>query len=253
MFDKFKYVWMRLTAKVDGNLAREESIDPRELDTTRQRLVRLRARQDHLTSTSNLDITSVRRRITQEVETRDVVTTRLRDRNAIGKWFGREDQEQSGNFDAIDFNNRIAERQVAHNAADILDPLPAMEDSFMAFSKPEEDLFEENRLSLSGVHYSVDPMDEMEEGFAALPLFGEYSESSKDAPVDSLDLEADRLAEQLLQKARESEACDMDFSPVREARADAESEAECNPYMHLLGDLEKRMAENRIRENFWID
>lgn len=251
MFDKFKYVWMRLTAKVDGNLARDESIDPRELDTTRQRLVRLRARQDHLTSTSNLDITSVRRRITQEVETRDVVTTRLRDRTAIGKWFGKEDQEQSGNFDAIDFNNRIAEREVARSAAEILDPLPAMEDSFMAFSKPEEDLFEENRLSLSGVHYSVDPMDEMEESFAALPLFGE---SGKEAPVDSLDLEADRLAEQLLQRARESEACGMDFSPVQEqAQAGADSEVECNPYLHILGDLEKRMAENRIRENFWID
>lgn len=250
MFDKFKYVWMRLTAKVDGNLAREESIDPRELDTARQRLVRLRARQDHLASTSNLDITSVRRRITQEVETRDVVTTRLRDRSAIGKWFGREDQEQSGNFDAIDFNNRVAEREVARCAANILDPLPAMEDSFMAFSKPEEDLFEENdRLTLSGVHYSVDPMEEMEESFAALPMFGD-----EDAPVDRLDLEADRLAEQLLQKTRESAAGGMDFSPVqKQAQNQAENEAECNPYLHLLGDLEKRMADNRSRENFWID
>ncbi|MBK9144253.1 MAG: hypothetical protein IPM23_17290 [Candidatus Melainabacteria bacterium] len=252
MFDKFKYVWMRLTAKVDGNLAREESIDPRELDTARQRLVRLRARQDNLTSTSSLDITSVRRRITQEVESRDVVTTRLRDRSAIGKWFGREDQEQSGNFDAIDFHNRVAERQVARSAANILDPLPAMEDSFMAFSKPEEDLFEENdRLTLSGIHYSVDPMDEMEESFSALPLYHD-----EDAPVNSLDLEADRLAEQLLQRTRESEA--LDFSPVQnqaqnQAQSQAEDEAECNPYLHLLGDLEKRMAANRTRENFWID
>ncbi|MBZ0186667.1 MAG: hypothetical protein K8F91_10495, partial [Candidatus Obscuribacterales bacterium] len=93
MFNKFKYVWQRLAACVDGqfegNLARQEKIDYRELDTARQRLIRLRARQQGITSTSNLDVSTVRQRITQEIETRDCVTTRLSDRNAIGKWFGK--------------------------------------------------------------------------------------------------------------------------------------------------------------------
>ena len=45
-----------------------------------------------------------------------------------------------------------------------LDSFPEMEDTFMAFSKPEEDLFDdEDKITLSGVHYQIDPLEELEE------------------------------------------------------------------------------------------
>lgn len=254
MFNKFKYVWQRLAACVDGqfegNLARQEKIDYRELDTARQRLIRLRARQQGITSTSNLDVSTVRQRITQEIETRDCVTTRLSDRNAIGKWFGKEEQKQSGLFDAIDFNHRIRQREIKRTE-EMLDPLPALEDTFMAFSKPEEDLFEDNeRITLSGVNYSIDPLEELEEEFTmkALPMY-----ESDQAPVESLDqsfLEADQMAQALFVQAKSADSAEsqMDFSPVDEN----EEAAPVNPYVHLLGDLEQRLFENRQRDNFWV-
>ena len=252
MFDKFKYVWKRFTAKVDGNLAKDESTDWNELDRTRARLAQLRFKNGRSVSTSNLDLTRVRERINGEVEpgSDNVITVRKRDSQGIGKWFRNEEITDSGSFDTTELHRRIDEMRNNELEADPieLDSFPEMEDTFMAFSKPEEDLFDdEDRITLSGVHYKVDPLEELEEEFTVpgIPMFHDPSDAPEANDLD-IDHEADRLAERVL-----SESEGIDFSPAVEV--DQEDSGNKTPTKDILLGLETRMAEARRNENFWVD
>ena len=242
MLDKFKYVWSRFTSKVEGNLAEDESCDFGELERTRKRLADLRSKTSRSTSTSNLDLEVVRKRITQEVETGNCITVRHRDSRAIGKWFGSEEnQTDSGSFDTKELHRRIDEMQNAHHEeVHNLESYPDMEDTFLAFSKPEEDLFDdEERISLSGVHYKIDPIEDLEEEYTlpGLPMF----EDDEAPQVSDLDI-------------REvAEVKEMDFSPIEEKQVQENNSAVNSTTKDILASLEERIAQNKINNNFWVD
>lgn len=249
MFDKFKHVWQQFTNRVDGNLARDESPDFNELDKTREKLAKLRFKNNRSTTTSNLDLESVRKRITQEVEMDNCITVRKRDSQAISKWFRPQEITDSGSFDTSALHRRIEEMRRAEVEVDPLelDSFPQMEDTFMAFSKPEEDLFDdEERITLSGINYRVDPLEELEEEFSlpGIPMFQE------DCQVESSDLDietdADRLASRVLE---ESQA--INFAPEQSQSED--SIGVKNPTKEILSALEMRLSQDRVNKNFWVD
>lgn len=229
MFDKFKYVWKRFTAKVDGNLAKDECTDWNDLDRARERLARLKSRNGSSTTTGSYDLASVRKRISQEVETGNCNTIRKRDSQAINKWFRGDEITDSGSFDTAELNRRIVEMRRVEQDADpvVLDSFPEMEDTFLAFSKPEEDLFDDDeRITLSGVNYQVDPMEELEDEYTlpGIPMF--HDEAA--VAVNELDLEiADNH---------------IDFRPEREAVKQTGSHDVAKPTKEILAGLESRLT-----------
>lgn len=241
MFDKFKYVWTRFTAKVDGNLAKDESTDWSDLDRARERLARLKSRNGSSTTTGSYDLASVRKRISQEVETGNCNTVRKRDSQAINKWFRSDEITDSGSFDTAELNRRIVEMRRVEQDADpvVFDSFPEMEDTFLAFSKPEEDLFDDDqRITLSGVNYQVDPMEELEDEYTlpGIPMF--HQEAA--VAINELDLDiADNH---------------IDFRPEREAVKQTGSHEEvAKPTKEILAGLESRLAQGRGNNNFWVD
>mgnify|MGYP001307297070 CR=1 FL=1 len=255
MFDKFKFVWKRFTAKVDGNLAKDEGTDWNELDRARARLAQLRFKNGRSTSTSNLDLARVRERINGEgqgmVSGKDnVISVRSRDSQAIGKWFRNEDITDSGSFNTVELNKRIDEMRRSELEADPieLDSFPEMEDTFMAFSKPEEDLFDdEDKITLSGVHYQIDPLEELEEEYSlpGIPMFHDSSDAPEAEDLD-LDNEVGQMTNQIL-----SESQKMDFAP--DSSNVQSSETQKNPTVEILAGLEARLAEAKRNEKFWVD
>ena len=243
MLNKFKYVWTRFAAKVDGNLATDET-DWHELDRTRQKLARFRFKNGKSTTTSNLDISIVRKRIAEEVETDNCITIRKRDRQAIGKWFKGEDLTDTGNFNTDELNSRIEEVKRSKEEFDehILESYPEMEDTFLAFSKPEDDLFDDDeRITLSGVHCKVDPLEELEEEYTlpGIPMFRDEDE----AEINNLDYETNFAPEVVDEES-------MDFSPLE---PESHQDGPENPTKEMLLDLENRLAAARRNDNFWVD
>lgn len=240
MLDKFKYVWERMTAKVDGSLAMEQTTDWSDIERNRKRLADLRSKNNKSTSTSNLDLAAVRKRITQENEITNTIRMRSNDSLAIGKWFGKEDITQSGSFDTTALHKRIDEvKRSQEEAKEMeLENFPDMEDTFLAFSKPEEDLFDdEERITLSGVHYKVDPLEDLDEEYTlpGLPMFAhgeapEVNELEIASPMENMD-----------------QSQIMDFKPAES------DEAQRNPTREILASLEARIQANKSKENYWVD
>lgn len=169
MLKKFKYLYERLVAKFDGNLAVQPSVaDIYELERQRKKLAQMRFRTGETCNT--LDLTTVRKRITGEVDS-DAIAVRQRRREAINKWCRKEDQSDSGSFDTTELNRRMEEAARKEVYEVQIEPLPDLEDTFMAFSRPEEDLFEEQSITLSGVHGKLDLEDLDEYTIPALPRF----------------------------------------------------------------------------------
>ncbi len=250
MFDKFKYVWKRFTAKVDGNLAKDESTDWNDIDRARERLARLKSRNGSSTTTGSYDLASVRKRITQEVETGNCDTIRKRDSQAINKWFRNDDITDSGSFDTAALNRRIVEMRRVEQDADpvVLDSFPEMEDTFLAFSKPEVDLFDDDeRITLSGVNYQVDPMEELEDEYT-LPGIPMFHDEAADA-VNELDLDiaANRTIDfrpDAVDKKSKSDAVEQNAKGSHET---------VKPTREILASLEARLAQGRGKNNFWVD
>ncbi|MBX9668218.1 MAG: hypothetical protein K2X93_11390 [Candidatus Obscuribacterales bacterium] len=235
MFDKLKFLWNRISEKFEGNLARKEEVaDFQELERTKQRLEQMRSRTSRISpeATGSVAVDQVRRRVTSDMPRDPNMTSVQRNRQAINKWLHREDYEpaSAGSFDTADFNRRLAEAQRASDERDQL-PLPAIEHTFMAFSRPQEESYEADPISLSGVHYRVDPL-----------------EVGDDIFLPQVSAEAEQEA-------------DMDFTPVTSFSPDAESESMgqqapvkiSNPMIQTLATLEERMSRgNRTIEGFWV-
>lgn len=236
VFDKMKYLWSRFSQRVEGNLAKSEDIaDFKELERTRKKLVQMRAKNDGVESTGAFAMESVRRRMTAEmsVGNAELVTSRKKTKEAMNKWFFKDDQTDTGSFNPVAFESRIKE-VFCDTVERPLEPLPAVEDTFMAFSKAEYDLFDSDRSSLSGVHFKVDPFEDFDETYStpALPMYA---------------------------------ADDMDFSPVKPFDQEdtippdehddvpAINFAVNNPMIKVLGELEERMGANANRRDaYWV-
>ncbi|MBI1268926.1 hypothetical protein GC174_00690 [bacterium] len=250
MFDKFKYVWKRFTAKVDGNLAKDESTDWSEIERTRERLARLKSRNGSSTTTGSYDLASVRKRITQEMETGNCDTIRKRDSQAINKWFRGDEITDSGSFDTVELNRRIVEMRRVEQEADpvVLDSFPDMEDTFLAFSKPEEDLFDDDeRITLSGVNYQVDPMEELEDEYTlpGIPMFHD------DAAVAVNELDLDIAVNHTIDFSPEADNKKSNSDAVKQNPAGSHEGAK--PAREILASLEARLAQGRGKGNFWVD
>lgn len=234
MLEKFKYLYERLVAKFEGNLAVQPSVaDIYELERTRKKLAQMRFRTGETSNT--LDLNSVRKRITGEIDS-DAIVVRQRRREALNKWLRKEDQSESGSFDTTELNRRMEEAARAEAYDVQLEPLPDLEDTFMAFSRPEENLFEEESVTLSGVHGKLDLEDLDEYSIPALPRFRNN---------------------------------DLDFAPMSEvaeayhaASVQSEQSIDCSPVteepqthsMAIIQELEHRLAEQQKQDAFsvWV-
>lgn len=231
MFDKLKYLWNRISQKFEGNLARkEEVVDFQDLERTRRRLeqMRFRTTNNNPESTGSVAMDQVRRRMTSDMHRDPTASSVQRNRQAINKWLHREDYEPA-NFDSTQFNQRL-EASHRYSGDRVLEPLPAVEDTFMAFSRPEENLFEDNAISLSGVHYKVDPLEEGDDIF--LPTGAN------------------------VQNGDEQEVT-MDFTPLASFAPDSEGDPNAvkvsNPMIQTLATLEERMSKGyRTNDGFWV-
>jgi hypothetical protein len=225
-----KYLWNRISQKFDGNLAKSDVIvDFSELERTRRKLAQMRSRTEGVESTGAYAMEAVRRRMTSEIDV-EAVGSRAKTRQAVNKWFNREDCE-TGSFNAVDFDKRL--KEVYYECEERpLEPLPAVEDTFMAFSKSEENLFDEDSATLSGIHYRVDPLDgdDFDETYStpALPMFGKKSEEIDFQPTTS-------------------------FAPESEESAEGIAITSSNPMLQVLSELEQRMAANsQRRDGYWV-
>lgn len=235
MFDKMKYLWSRLSQRVEGNLAKSEDIvDFSELERTRKKLVQMRSKSAGVESTGAFAMESVRRRMTAEISigSAELVTTRKKTKEAMNKWFFKDDQLDTGSFNAIAFESRIKE-VFCDTVERPLEPLPAVEDTFMAFSKSEYDLFDTESSSLSGVHFKVDPFDDFDETYStpALPMFASDEIDFNPLPSDQEDT----------------------IPPDEHDDVPAINFAVNNPMIKVLGELEERMGANaQRRDAFWV-
>lgn len=237
MLNKFKYVWERMTSKVDGTLAMDTTDNWNDIEKARARLASLRFKNGRSTSTSNLDLDAVRKRINQESEESNAIQVRSSDSRALGKWFGKEDITESGSFDTTELHRRIDEVKRSKDEAKEmeLESYPELEDTFLAFSKPEEDLFDdEERITLSGVHCKVDPMEDLDEEYM-LPGLPMYSDDE------------DHVNELEIAESQQASQEPIDCSPE-----EVESEVK-SPTQEILASLQTRMDENRRKDSFWVD
>lgn len=233
MFDKMKYLWNRISQRFEGNLAKSDDVlDFSELDRTRRKLVQMRSRAEGSESTGAYAMDSVRRRMTSEISLDEVSTVRSKNRQAVNKWFNREEIVDTGSFNAVDFDRRLKEVYY-ETEENPIGSLPAVEDSFIAFSRQDDNLFYEESVSLSGIHFKVDPLDDLEDTSArrpALPMFG---------PKEEIDF-----------------APTTSFSPDEEIVEETVEVVEItssNPMLQVLNELEERMGSNANRRDaYWI-
>lgn len=233
VFDKIKYLWNRISQKFEGNLAKsEEVVDFSELERTKRKLVQMRYRSEGSESTGAFAMEAVRRRMTTEISC-DTLATRKKTREAVNKWFNREDIVDTGSFNAIDFDKRL--KEVYYESEERpLEPLPAVEDTFMAFSRSDENLFEEESSSLSGIHYKIDPLDDFDETYStpALPMFGKQEEIDF-APTTSFAPDADV----------QEESVAVELTEITSS----------NPMLQVLTELEeRRIAAAQRRDAYWV-
>ncbi len=111
-----------------------------------------------------------RQRVNDELHASDVAN-RQRERAYMNKWFNRGELTNSGSFRIAEFERRMDESAYEPDA--FIEALPAQEDMLMAFAKPEFDLFEEEKISLSGVFLRVDPNEDFDEHYS-VPLLPMY-------------------------------------------------------------------------------
>jgi len=129
-------------------------------------------------ATNPFDDESLRKRISNELRSSDV-SARQRDREFMNKWFQRSELTNSGNFNLVELQRRLDE--LGDSDVEFIPSLPMQEDVLMAFSKPEVDLFEEEKISLSGVFLKVDPHEDFDE-FYSVPLLPMYN-SVEETPL----------------------------------------------------------------------
>jgi hypothetical protein len=234
VLDKFKYLYERLVAKFEGNLAVQPSVaDIYELDRTRKKLAQMRFRTGETSNT--LDLTTMRKRITGEIDS-DAIAVRQRRREAINKWCRKEDQSDSGSFDTTELNRRMEEAARQESYETQIEPLPDLEDTFMAFSRPEEDLFEEESVTLSGVHGKLDLEDLDEYSLPALPRFRN----------NDLDFAPMSEVAEAYHAASEEQCQAIDCSP--------ETEEELTHSMSIIKELENRLTDAQKNDAFsvWV-
>lgn len=121
-----------------------------------------------------------RQRVNEELHTSDVAN-RQRERVHMNKWFNRGELTNSGSFRIAEFERRMDE--IPFEADQFIEALPAQEDMLMAFAKPEFDLFEEEKISLSGVFLRVDPNDDFDEQYS-VPLLPMYKSTDDVITLD---------------------------------------------------------------------
>ncbi len=111
---------------------------------------------NHGIGTSSIDdqieANEIRKKAYSELHISDV-TARQRERLHMDKWFNRGELTNSGSFNIAEFQRRMEETDVVEPT--IIEALPAQEDLFMAFSKPDVDLFEEEKMTLSGIFQRI--------------------------------------------------------------------------------------------------
>lgn len=244
VFDRIKYLWSRISQRVEGNLARSEEIaDFRELERTKSKLVQMRYKSEGSTSTGAFAMESVRRRMTAEISlgNAELVTTRKKTKEAMNKWFAKDDQVDTGSFNAVQFESRIKE-VFCDTVERPLEPLPAVEDTFMAFSRNEYDLFDEDRSSLSGVHYKMDPREDFDETYSmpALPMFAKDDQIDFNPAVETFSAAMPFDQEDTIPPDEHDDVPAINFSVN-------------NPMIKVLGELEERMGVNsQRREAYWV-
>ncbi len=221
MFEKLKYLWNRISEKFEGNLARkDEVVDFKELERTRQRLEQMRFRTNNSESTGSVAMNQVRRRMTNDMQRDPTASSVQRNRQAINKWLHREDYEPA-NFNSTEFNRRL-EDTYKYSEERVLEPLP---------SNSEDNMFDDSAISLSGVHYKVDPMEAGDDIF--LP---------KVAPQQGI-----------------GQQPEIDFSPVTESQSEPMAQQNqnpvkiSNPMIQSLNTLEERMSKGvRTNDGYWV-
>lgn len=232
VLDKFKYLYERLVARFEGNLAVQPSVsDIYELERTRKRLAQMRFRTGETSNT--LDLTTVRKRITGEIDS-DAIAVRQRRREAINKWCRKEDQYDSGSFDTTELNRRMEEAARKEIYEVQIEPLPDLEDTFMAFSRPEEDLFEEESVTLSGVHGKID-LEDLDD--YSIPMLPRFRNNDLDfAPMSEV---------AQAYEANSAEQCQaIDCSP--------ETVEEQSHSMSIIRELENRLSEQKKNDAFSV-
>jgi hypothetical protein len=238
---KFKYLYECLVATFEGNLAVQPAVaDIYELDRQRKKLAQMRFRTGETSNT--LDLANVRKRITCEIDS-DAVAVRQRRRDAINKWFRKDDQYDSGSFDTTELNRRMEEAALQEIYEVQMEPLPDVEDTFMAFSRPEEDLFEEQSITLSGVHGRID-LEELDEDYT-MPALPRYRCNDLDFAPEA-DVAEAYLAEAERQQLEYDQLCQtLDCTP----------EPTPTHSMTIIQELEQRMAAAQAREevSVWVD
>ncbi|MBX9671703.1 MAG: hypothetical protein K2X93_29210 [Candidatus Obscuribacterales bacterium] len=119
---------------------------------------------NHGIGTSSIDdqieANEIRKKAYSELHLSDV-TARQRERLHMDKWFNRGELTNSGSFNIAEFQRRMEETDIVEPL--IIEALPAQEDLFMAFSKPDVDLFEEEKMTLSGIFQRINLNEEVEE------------------------------------------------------------------------------------------
>jgi hypothetical protein len=133
-----------------------------------------------ISESNNFDIHVIRQRVNSELHSIDK-SARQRDRALMDKWFNRGDPTNSGSFQLAELQRRLEE--ISQGEHEVIEALPAQEDILMAFSKPEVDLFEEEKITLSGVFMRVNPNEDFDEQYSMplIPMFSsnEHIETTK--------------------------------------------------------------------------
>jgi hypothetical protein len=244
VFDKMRYLWNRISQRVEGNLAKSEEIaDFRELEITRTKLVQMRYRNECVESTGAFAMEAVRRRMTAEMSigSAELVTTRKKTKEAMKKWFNKDDQLDTGSFNAVDFDRRLKDAFYECEERP-LEPLPPVEDTFMAFSKSEYDLFDESRSSLSAVHYRLDPHEDFDETYTT-PLL----------PMNGTDEQLDFTPDVIQALKNISSDQDDTIPPDEHDDVPAIEFTVNNPMIKVIGELEERMAaSSQRRDAYWV-
>ncbi len=230
VIEKIKYIFQHFCREMEGNLAYDEpEVDFKEIERTRKKLVEMRFRKDTSEMSGSFDLSSVRRRIAADAT--EVASLREKTKQSVNKWKRPGEQTDSGSFDVGDLQSRMASN-MRREADEAIEPLPPVEDTFMAFSKPEHNFFADEAPSLKLVHCQVDPLEELEDEYRlpALPFFA-GAEPMRETDIFIHD---------------EKEADDQSESDRINATAN-------NPMVQVLGELETRMAENRKKGAYWVE
>jgi hypothetical protein len=124
----------------------------------------------------------VSQRISDELHSSDI-SARRRDRAYMDKWLQRGELTNSGSFRIAEMQQRMEEFYERED--ELIASLPAQEDILLAFSKPELDLFGNDKLSLSGVFLKVDPNEDFDEQYTTplLPMYNAGRNASADRSI----------------------------------------------------------------------